>query len=281
MIKNQEGFIPLVILIGVVVAATIFGGGIFLSKQTLDTSPLQTVSVITEKNFENISDPLLRKHFVAWVNQKAYRIKSTSSQKKGSTIFDIVKNDPFYYRSIENDGTRDISETISFENTIYIKDYSDSYWWMQKMRLSNDEQNSNIKDGVSTDEFIARILSSSFQSLSIQPCENLTCYTYEQTDQADPQSKRVFLFDDKQFLLRKEELLFGEFKTTNEYSYPSFTIYPPSLTKDVPNGKSIYELSYGKNFINKNDVVNKTEAQVSQDSSKSEDSQVLDLTSNN
>src|SRR3989338_4947900 len=234
MIKNQEGFIPLVAIVCIVVATTIFGGSFFLSKEYAFNHAPQSIIPVTEDDFENIKDPILRKHFVTWANQKNYQVKTTASQKKGYTLLEVQKNGNSNYRSIENDGSHDISETISLNDMLYVKDYSDNSWWKQIITPLDSQDQQSIVDQ-RQNEFI-------YNKLPLENCGNKSCYVYEETYPQDPQAKRVFLFDNQDYLLRKEDLLFGEFKITNEYYYKSTQILPPFPIKNIPNKESIYGL---------------------------------------
>lgn len=221
MIKNQEGFAPLVMLVGALVATTIFGGSFFLTRnsQLLNTSH----KVKTDSSqIEDISDPILKKHFLAFSNQKQYRVKTTSSQNKGFMILDVNKDNGLNYHSFENDGNTIVSESIYVNNNLYQKGITDNTWIKQKDLQETEDTINNLYNNLFT-----------YTNLGTQTCGKLTCFIYEES--SDTQTKRVFLFDDKDFLLQKEEFIFGEYKTTNEYSYTPVSIPQPFPVKEKNN----------------------------------------------
>ncbi len=80
-----------------------------------------------------------------------------------------------------------------------------------------------------------------YKKLGEEACGGLTCYKYEEKQGSGDQSTRTFWFDTKELLLRKETNGYGEFKSTEEYSYDNLSVSAPSPTKEVPEGKSIYD----------------------------------------
>jgi hypothetical protein len=77
--------------------------------------------------------------------------------------------------------------------------------------------------------------------LGEESCGTLTCYKYQEGSDADD-TTRIFWFDTKDLLLRKEQTGFGEFVSVSEYSYDNINVSAPSPTKPVPEGKSIYDM---------------------------------------
>lgn len=222
----------------------LIGGGYFLVKSGKLPISVPGVSQfaarVTEKDFANISDPVLRKHFVAQTNANAVRSITVSSGKgtKDTTEYQI-KGDNFFYRMKEEDGTKEISHIIMIGDTTYLKDYSDNKWWKQISKpeetpTETPEKPEDLKTELMQED------PSLYKNLGTEACGNLTCYKYEQTFKDSP-GKRTFWFDNKQYLLRKETAGYGEFSTTIEYSYDGISITVPSPTKDVPEGRNIYE----------------------------------------
>lgn len=240
MIKNQQGFIPVGILVGAFFVATVFGSGIFLSKTHFSTENIATIT--NENEFSEIKDPLLRKHFTAQANSLQYFVKTVSLGKQGFSQLEAqTSGNTTNYRFLENDGTKDTTETISLFNTFYIKDYSDNSWWKQKIQEETEDVNQKPENFKT--EFLTKQEKVIYENNGKEICGKSTCYIYQEINPKDPESKRVFLFDDKKFLLQKEELSFGEFKTTNIYSYNEVFIKEPFPSKNVPEGKSIFEYS--------------------------------------
>ena len=240
--SKPRGIAPIII---VVILAVLAAGGFLLYKSGNLAIPglTQIAMRVTEKDFPNISDPILRKHFVAQTNVNAVRSVTVSSGKgtKDTTEYQ-TKGDTFYWRMKEEDGTKEISHTIIIGDTTYIKDYSDGKWWKQTTKPEEtediEETPEDLQEGFALED------PSLYKNLGTEACGNLTCHKYEQTFKDFP-GARTFWFDTKKFLLRKEQSAYGEFSTTIEYSYDGINITAPSPTKDVPEGKSIYDYQTG------------------------------------
>lgn len=247
MPRNQKGFAPLLIVVAIAVVALI--AGYFLVKSGSVTVPGVSQLIApraTEKDFEFISDPLIRKHFVAMANTTAYRIKSTSSGRGEpiSTSEIQLTGTDFKYRATETQNGKEVSQIISIGDTIYLKDYADGKWWKQVQKSATPAPGASSEPVATPTDFkqdFEKNQGFTYKSLGQEACGSLTCYKYEEVDPKNAEAKRTFWFDTGQFLLRKEISGFGEFTATNEYSYDGINISAPSPTKDVPQGHDIYE----------------------------------------
>lgn len=251
MNQSQKGALSAtVIAIIVVLLASIGGGVYFLSKSgnlPVDI-PItsQIVQRATEKDFEFVADPTMRKHFVAQANVSSYRTKTSSSGKGTKDTMEVqTKRGDFRWRTTVSDGKKDISDTIYIGDTTYLKDYKDGKWWKQTVKPEASENQTQGEDKpIDVKEEITKEKDKlTFKFLGKEPCDSLTCYKYQQSFGSDMGTQLVW-FDDREYLSRKEEGSFGEFKTTIEYSYDNINVAPPSPTKDVPPGKNIYEYMY-------------------------------------
>lgn len=208
----------------------------------------QEQNKVTEASFANISDPLLKKHMVAQANQTEFRIRSVSSGRDAA-ITQVnemeLKGEDFNMSSWEEKNSTKANEMITMGDTTYLKDYKDNSWW--KQTASKEELKENVADEVVKEPIDFKEMyeeakdTVTYKNLGEEACGELTCYKYEQVDSASPEGKRLFWFDNKDFLLRKEQNGFGEFTATSEYSYDNINIKAPTPTKEVPAGKSIYE----------------------------------------
>ncbi len=209
----------------------------------------------TEKDFEFIEDANVRKHMVAQANKTNYRTKTYSDAAGLTFIMEVqIEGENFNTRDTEN--TPDGSESrhkVQIGNTTYIKDYSDNKWWKQTIAPEElpEEESNNIKPVDFKEEYSKPDLK--FKDLGKEDCPSaslrLTCFKYEQLTGGPEKMayKRIFWFDDREYLLRKDQITVGEFTNSIEYSYDNIKIVAPSPTKDVPEGKSIYDYYYGTN----------------------------------
>ena len=261
MPASSRGFANILLIVAVVTAITI-GGYFLLQKGSLPKPSIPIggaptlIEKASEKDFEFVEDPTLRKHFATQANQTTYSTKSTSPGSGLKLVNEVqTKSDSLNSSEIQNDGAKEIKHQITIGDTIYLKDYSDNKWWKQTIKpekqkeekeKTNQEKPKDFKEEYSKPNIV-------YKSLGKEACgpsaKELTCFKYEmQLDPANPEVKRTFWFDDKDYLLRKDQGGFGEFIATVEYSYDGINITAPSPTKDVPEGKNIYEYqSFGPN----------------------------------
>ncbi len=201
-----------------------------------------------ESDFAYIDDELLRKHMAAQANATKFKVISKSSGYGGSTtmIYDM-DGDTLKYRTTSS-GEGMESDMIVIEDTTYIKDFKDGKWWKQTQKPGevNDEIESKMEEYVANDaeEEEAEFVKMKYNKLGEEACGDLTCYKYEELDPNDgteSAGKRLFWFDTDDYLLRKDLSEYGEFSSESEYFYEDVSVEKPSPTKDVPEGKNIYE----------------------------------------
>ncbi|MCL4354727.1 hypothetical protein M1349_04670 [Patescibacteria group bacterium] len=236
-----------------VIAVVILAGGYFLYSSKGGGIPLISSIVpaaprATEKDFDYIKDPLIRKHFTAQANQTSFRIKSLSSGKGSEpSITEAVMNgEKFSFRNkTQNEKGEDTTDMIMIDSITYVKDFKDGKWWREvPKKVEGPTPTSAIEE---PDDFKTDILKKKdkpieYKELGTEKCGDLTCYKYQEIDPENKEGARTFWFDNQKYLLRREEYSFGEFTTTNEYTYDNISISVPSPVKDVPEGKSIYEM---------------------------------------
>lgn len=263
-VKNKSlksyygGLSPILIIVIVVGVLVVAGAGYFLfgkggSGGSLMGSKGKGMGLMSQKfkesDFSYIEDELLRKHYAAQANQPKFKVVSTSSGFGGtSTAIYDMKGDSLNYRMTMADPQ---SDTIVIGDTTYIKDFADGKWWKQTQKPEelDTEMGDKIKEyEVDPAEEQVEYAKMKYNNLGEEACGDLMCYKYEELDpnNEDPASsgRRLFWFDTKDYLLRKDLSEFGEFSSTSEYSYDDISVEAPSPTKDVPEGKNIYEYMY-------------------------------------
>lgn len=208
----------------------------------------QTGMKVTEAMFSDIEDPLIRKHFVKQYSQTSYQVTTTSSGRGAGqetvTAFSLM-GDKMNLRTTEKENGKDINDTITIGDNYYVKDFTDNKWWMESLK-NTEEIPGDMKDEIESmvpdvEEFMQeQVTKMSYVAKGQEACGNLTCYKYEEVDSSSPEGKRTFWFDTKELLLRKEVYGFGEFDSTGVYEY-GVKVSAPSPTKEVPNGKSIFD----------------------------------------
>lgn len=257
MAKFNKGLSPLIIVI--VVAIILLSAGFFFYQRGSLPVSLPGVPVLNqrvqESDFDFVDDPIVKKHLVAQTNQTSYRTKTRSYAADLNFVTELqIKGEEFNSREIQQDSSsRDTKHKLEIGNTIFIKDFLDNQWWKQTITPQEEKELPEEKKPEEPVDF-KQVYSKpdlKFKSLGKEACgpsaPDSTCYKYEQTiaEAGELSTARTFWFDDKKYLLRKEEANTGEFKVSSEYSYDGINIIPPSPTKDVPAGKNIYDYYYG------------------------------------
>ncbi len=260
----------LAICLCVVMISSCVFSGCTLNEDSFSISRLTgKIQRFSDKDFSEIDDELLRKHFVSFLNAAYMRIQSSSSQHSNSTIVEFQPHGNAYSIHVkELDGISSVVfEYIRIGNDLYIKDFGDNVWW--KGILKQGETDDEL---VKADRFTPEVVKTSidakrvlvtYSKLENALCGNRDCYTYKEIDSASKTTARTFWFDTKQLLLRREEIQFGDAIVTNEYTYDGISIVAPKATKEIEQGKSIIEYlapdSYGTAGQNDSGMLRKLE----------------------
>ena len=266
MATKNRGISSIIIVVIILVIALAAGGYLYLSKSSSGLPAslpfVNSRPKVSEKDFNFISDPLVRKNFVAMANQDRFRIKSTSSGKGNgiSTVMMEMQGNQYNTDIIQTDEAgKKMMHMIVIGDTTYAKDYKNNIWWKQVAKpvtitpTGTPAQEEAVPTPESFKDEYAKKQSFQYKRLGTESCDGgLTCYKYLETDPANNGATRTFWFDNQQYLLRKEVMAEGEFTTTNIYSYDNINISAPSPTKDVPEGKSVYEMIYAAPAANTN-----------------------------
>lgn len=256
----KGGISPKYIAIGGIVILAVAAGGYFMFNNSTSepggiinkiTNPSGKV---TEKEFANIQDPLLRKFYVAQANMRKIRTKMPVGDLPGAVMVYEMEIPADAYSGNSNNSVwreqngKKSAEYITIGDTTYVKDYSDNKWWKQTKKgeppPNDSTQNAPIKQ-----EF-ENIVSQPTpepanepQKIGEEPCPNitsLTCYKYAEYNAIrGSTSKTIFWFDNKDYLRRKEMQEDGT--GWSEFEYDNINIQAPSPTKEVPAGKDISE----------------------------------------
>lgn len=236
------------VALGVIAASVLFTGCKQIAQQVQEKVGQAQTALLTEAELSGITDPLVRRHLVAQANARAYRINSKSSGRGEPvtiTEVQVVGNEIKFHTTTESNG-KATQEMIMIGDTTYIKDFTDNKWWKQVAKIEANETEKapfEVPDiNEIKEEFTKKQGAFEYKQLGTESCDNLTCYKYQETSSGREEGVRTFWFDNQDFLLRKEENTFGEFISTNVYSYNNIDISVPSPIKEVPTGKSIYEM---------------------------------------
>lgn len=242
---NKSRFLLVLMLAGLLSGCT----GWFSKVPGLAQVSQLTVPRATEKDFAFIEDATLRKHMVAQANATTFRVRMTSSGLGAIMVQEIQLADAtMAMSSWQEDGQKKSNEMVVMGETTYIRDYSDNLWWKQTaVEEMQEEDTQPTQEPIDfKEEYIEMKDTTTYKNLGQEACGSLTCHKYQQLDSQNPEATRTLWFDVKEYLLRKDESGYGEFSSSSEYEYADIQIVAPTPTKEVPQGKSIYEyMMYG------------------------------------
>lgn len=269
------------VFVSVIGFSVLFAGCNTVANQVKDkvdeTVKKVETAILSEKDLMGISDPLVRKHFVAQANARAYKIVTSSDEAKeiSTTQIQIQGSQVKFHTKMGVAGMN--TEMIVIGDTTYVKDQKDNKWWKQVAKpddKTSTEASFKIPnlDELKT-EFTKKQTESQFKQLATENCpgaSNLTCYKYEELEGEDKSQKRVFWFDNRDFLMRQDQYTTGKTTTTNVYSYDNINIAEPSPTKDVPEGENIFMYMLGQPTI-QDDESDKSKSSEGNESSKKPD----------
>jgi hypothetical protein len=271
--KIKKG-VPLPLVFLLITLAILVAGGYFvfkfvlgrgenviasLTQKAVEMAGSEALFKLTEADLKDISDPLIRKHLVKQYSKIKFRMVSGSDGRGAgsstSTTLDYRSEKDMRMQVIQTDGGKETSNMITIGDTTYIKDYKDNAWWMEKKQPVTPEAEAEvnkIKDEYTPEKLKEEVLKKdqiTYKNLGEENCgvsaPKMTCYKYEEVTGGEDAGKRVFWFDKQDLLLRKEQNSYGEFTSTATYYYDNVVVNPPSPTKPLPAGKSIYEMMYG------------------------------------
>lgn len=204
-------------------------------------------NLVSEADFAKITDPLVRKNFVAQANQRTFRtVMANSNRAAGDTTAEMQITGTkvaFHTSTVIGKNTQ---EMIMMGDVIYVKDPSGTWWKQTTPKASATPTTFKIP---SPDEIKQQLTDKQntavFKAEGTEACGSLTCYKYVETDGGDASTAKTIWFDNQQFLTRKEEQTMGGDKITTTYSYDNISVTEPANAKDVPAGHSAFEYIMG------------------------------------
>jgi|GEM_PF-1500019 len=237
--------------LSIVLLSTLFFGGCIPIKNPIQQKVEEkAVDTAVDAMLQDVQDPIIRKHLSAQFKKTEYKIVSQSSAKDvGTTIMLVQTNGTTAkFRTTTTDAKGKVSNDMIVDgDTTYILDVKDNVWWKQTASKEKTETNGIAEKFAPEDikkQFEENKTKTTYTSLGKEACGDFACFKYKEVIGEGKEMVRTIWFDDKDYLLRKDESTFGEFTSTNTYLYTDIVISTPSPTKDVPEGKSAYEMMY-------------------------------------
>lgn len=198
-----------------------------------------TNTKVSEKDFQFIVEPTIRKQIATQVAVDAYRTTMEEADIKVKIVSQFQRTSQGIRKAVttyQNDMEQ--SAFMSIDGMTYVKDEADGKWWKQatpsapewKANDINNFSNLSLKNPNIKYIFVKE-----------EACGEQTCLRYKEDDANTKSSRRSFLFNKDTLLLYEESTGVASFLTVTRYEYPKITITPPSKTKDVPQNKSVFD----------------------------------------
>lgn len=240
-LRAERGISPLLIVVIIAVIALGAGGFIFMSSKngTPLASSLPGVGNMAGSANCPSTDKVLCKFFLNTKEPKDTRMTSTTLNPGGTkmeTVMETSGKTKSHFVTKENG--KDMMESISIDDTSYLKDYTDGKWF----KMTSPKETSQIKEEASKFDVVDKIptgtqeedTSQNFKALGKEACGNLMCYKYQMIakDQID---EEYIWFDDKDYLMRRT-LFISKDGTKNDASwdYKSVSVTAPTNVKEYP-----------------------------------------------
>ena len=246
--KQNKGFIPIIIAIVAVVAVGAVGFFILRKSKFVGVIPaikIPGTSGIGLNTNCKLNDPELCRYMDKSIKMAdSYKTgfigSSTTTDKTGKKSESRweMRDDRTHFVTLENG--KEQSNIIVIGNTTYTKDLSDNKW--TKFTLKSEQGDKNLfsfdveemknrfKDTIKDTED-----KMTYKSLGKESCGSLTCFKYEIINPLVTDIKEYVYFDDQEYIMRKMRI---EDKsglvTETMFEFKTVTIDEPSPIKESP-----------------------------------------------
>jgi outer membrane lipoprotein-sorting protein len=235
-----KGISKSIVLVIIAVLLLAGGGFYFMSQKGVGVSnPLSGMMGRALNPNCEYKDPDLCKFFNNFKELKNYSMVS-SAKYGGESIesrFEMVGEDKTHMMSSQ--GGKEMMNTITIGDSTYTKDLTDNKWFKQTYKkdptITPIESDSKIKD--TFDDKKQMMDKTEYKALGKEACGNLNCFKYQIISSGDEGSTNYIWFDDREYLMRKEEITDKDGNTsTSTFSYDGVSISVPSPVKEGEPG---------------------------------------------
>jgi outer membrane lipoprotein-sorting protein len=226
--KDQRGVGHLGLIIAMVVVLALGGVGYFVyTKNKNDGS--------TNPALQNVECPYddkdLCKFFTSYKALDSYTVTSTS-EADGEKLEMVLRVDGEDKSHLKMEGATPY-EVITIGQATYTK-AADGTWWKQ---TNENETAADLKSDVSVDleepETVEGEPTEIYQKEGKEKCGNLTCFKYRTTDSAGSAATTYIWFDDKDYQLRRTQVISDGNTSDMLFSYDNVNITEPSPVKEL------------------------------------------------
>lgn len=237
--KNQRGFTHLGIILAIVVIAAAAGIGWFVYQKQKDSNLTSDQKAVREalKDVKcDSSDKDLCKFFKSASVVTFTSMDSTTTDAEGKKTTMLIENqgeNKTHFKMTSADYTM---ETITIDGVTYTK--AGDTWWKANSASATEDPASNVSSDIKT-EFEEPATDTtepqiSYKKVGTEKCGKLTCFKYEVVDPGAEAGNRQYVwFDNKDYMLRRTQMISAGSTTDATFGYDKVTISVPSPVKEL------------------------------------------------
>lgn len=246
--KNEKGFIPVVLAV-VVVAVVAVGGYVMLQKNKSSTGKMMLPEIKLpgaglNPNCE-LKDPDLCKYVNKFSTMTQFEsgfsgrtVTTDKSGKKSESLWEMEGTGKSHF--VTYDAGKELFNTIIIGDTTYTKDMKDNKWWKYVAKKEEGKETEGMFDPEKikkefADAFKEEKDKTTYKKIGKEACGSLTCFKYQMMN-PDVAVTEYLYFDDREYLMRKMRIESEGSVTETVYDYNKVSVKEPSPVKEGEPG---------------------------------------------
>jgi len=238
--KNNKGFIPVIIVVVVVVAVASY----FLinKKPGMIKVPGENGKEVSVKC--PYDDSTLCRYFGNAAKMMSFKdggsIKSITTDKTGQKNEGLIEIQGENSRFLSISNGKETSNIVNYQGTTYMKDMTDGKWIKYENKTKEGDSSKSQFNSESIKENLKKFSEEAVDKLSYkkigkESCPPYNCFKYQLVMTISPDVTEYVYFDDKEYLLRKTRMENKDGSATEMmYEYKAVKIEKPSPVKENP-----------------------------------------------
>jgi outer membrane lipoprotein-sorting protein len=255
---SEKGLAPLVLIIIVAVVVAAAGGFLYMSKSGGNlVSSIPGVGSMMQPSDCPYSDSNICKFMASYTTTKDMTMTSVVTQSNGKKMESIIEvSGDTKFHMVSKDGSKEVSNMISIDDTTYTKDYSDNSWMKFTQPKEAQELKNNIKKSLfeepTGEPNTTPVPQTTFKSLGKEACGSLQCFKYQMMEPSMTDATQYIWFDDREYKMRRTQTTTEDGAISDTiYAYTTVSINVPSPVKELPDYGSALKKVPG---VSQNDI---------------------------
>lgn len=251
--RNQKGFVPIIIAVVVLVVVGIVGYMIVAKNKEPGKGILSNIQLPGGVGLNancKLNDPELCRYMDKSIKMAdsfatgfvGVSVTTDKSGKKMENTWEMA-GDSSHFASSENG--KELSNMITIGNTTYTKDLADGKWTKftfksdttdKKSLFNTDDIKNQFKDTIKETED-----KTTYKALGKEACGSLQCFKYQIINPEVTDTKEFVYFDDREYVMRKMRTESAESTSETMFEFKTVNITVPSPIKASPAGEMFPE----------------------------------------